>query len=440
MYHYLAAFQGNLRSRSQEGKKGINPFLNFDSSSFSTQAKNSFNSVAAQAFAMLPGPTVACCEEPKKMKKDLTKKWYYYSGPPADARTLKRVKLFSGSMGTEMGADVAELLGIGLARANLGQYVDGEISLQLAENVRGKDVFLIAPTTTNDGWMELFLLTACCARASAKQVTAVIPFFGYSRLDQRVAREPIAASDMARALEEMGVDRVVSVDMHTQQLAGFFRCKIPADNVEPWGVAAGYFAEQLAAGHEGRAVGVTVVAAHENHMKRAKTLQGLLARRLAEHYPQWGQSGDGGPVVSVAAVSKMRTREDHSRGVHRQLIGEAKGEICIIVDDLCDTGTTLVEAAQLLKEEGAVAVWGFSTHGRFSGDGARRVSQCQALDYLVCTDTIPFQRFLGEDVLNSGKIRQLSIAPLIAEIIHRIHDKKDCDDILFPSSKKKAIK
>mmetsp|Transcript_17945 Transcript_17945/g.23616 ORF Transcript_17945/g.23616 Transcript_17945/m.23616 type:complete len:464 (-) Transcript_17945:196-1587(-) len=371
-----------------------------------------------------PSDAAYSVDKINSFQKDTTKSWYFYSGPPKDPRSLNRVKIFAGSMGTEMTSDVAKLLNMKTGRVALGQYKDGEISVHIEENIRGKDVFVVAPAFTQDSWMELFLLVSAARRASAKQITVVVPFFGYARLDQRVKREPIAAADMARMLEEMGVDHLVSVDFHTMQLAGFFQPKISADNIEPWGVAAGYFIEQLEEMKADKPLKVVVVASHENHMRRATSLRDLIVR-----YSAGRQDLD----VQVAAISKMRTREDHHRGIHRQLIGQVEGSICIVVDDLCDTGTTITEAADLLKESGADKVWAFATHGRFSAGGAEKVTASTTLDYLVCTDTIPFHRFISKDVLNVGKIRQLSMAPIIAESIHRMHDKRNIDALLYPT-------
>jgi len=402
----------------------------------------------------LASPRVAFCEEIEQsagFQKETTKNWYYYTGPPKDPEVLKRVRIFAGPLAKDLTEDITQLLQLSTGRLYLSKFADGETSVQIVENIRGKDVYLVATTLTNDSWMELLLMVAAAKRSSAKRIVAVIPFFGYSRMDQRVMREPIAAADMCRMLEEMGVDHVVSVDLHSEQLVGFFHPNIPADNIQPWGVVAHYLCEQFQALKESgkRFDKIVVVASQENNMKRASLLRDLIEQHLDESDSSkvastkgpisMGTPAAGQNNVQLAAVSKFRTRdvqntrdERRSQPITRQLIGNVEGALCLVVDDLVDTGTTLTETAMLLKQNGAETVWAYATHGRFSAGGEKRVAECAALDRLLVTDTIPFHRFVAPDMLKNGKIRQLSIAPIVAETIHRMHDKRNFEELLYP--------
>jgi ribose-phosphate pyrophosphokinase len=286
-----------------------------------------------------------------------------------------------------------------LGRAFVGKFSDGEINVELIENVRGRDVFLVQPTCppVNDNLMELLIMADACRRASARSVTAVVPYFGYSRQDRRprATRSPISAKLVANMMAGAGIDRVLTIDLHANQIEGFF--DIPVDNVYASPVLLGDAWRQ-------RYENMIVVSPDVGGVVRARAL----AKRLDD--------------VELAIIDKRRPRPNESKVMN--IIGEVKGRTCVLIDDMVDTAGTLCLAAQALKDEGAIKVVAYITHAILSGSAVDKISK-SALDELVVTDTIP----LSEAARQCGRIRQLTVAGLLGETIRRIRDEESVSSL-----------
>jgi len=286
-----------------------------------------------------------------------------------------------------------------LGRALVGRFSDGEIQVEIMENVRGKDVYLVQSTCppTNEHLMELLVMADACRRASAGRITAVIPYLGYARQDrrQRAMRVPITAKLVADMIGAAGVNRVLTVDLHADQIQGFF--DVPVDNVYASPVLLGEVWKQ-------KYDNMIVVSPDVGGVVRARAL----ARRLDN--------------ADLAIIDKRRQRANESQVMN--IIGDVRGRSCILVDDLVDTAGTLCQAAQALKDEGAVRVIAYITHPVLSGKAVERVS-ASALDELVVTDTIP----LGEEARKCKRIRVLSVAELLAETMRRIRDEESVSSL-----------
>ena len=301
-----------------------------------------------------------------------------------------RLMVFSGSASRKLAEGVVRHLNIHLGRASVGMFSDGETMVELLENVRGKDVFVLQSTCSpaNDNLMELMAMVDALKRSSAARVTAAIPYFGYARQDRRPrsARVPITAKVVANMLQSVGVDRVLTMDLHADQIQGFF--DIPVDNIYASPVLLTDLRQQ---NYED----LIVVSPDVGGVVRARAL----AKQLG---------------CDLAIIDKRRPRANVSEVMH--VIGEIEGRNCVIMDDMIDTAGTLVKAAEVLKERGAKKVYAYCTHPIFSGPAIERIAKGQALDEVVVTNTIP----LSDSAKACGKIRQLSVAPLIAETIQRI--------------------
>ena len=301
-----------------------------------------------------------------------------------------QLMLFSGNANPKLSRDIAAYLKTPIGEAVVGQFSDGEIQIEILENVRGKDVFLVQPTCvpTNDNTMELLLMLDALKRASAARVTAVIPYFGYARQDRRPrsARVPISAKVVADMIGECGADRVLTVDLHADQIQGFF--DIPVDNVYASPVLLGEIWRQ-------KYDNLIVVAPDVGGVVRARAV----AKRLDD--------------ADLAIIDKRRPKANESRVMN--IIGDVDGRTCVLVDDLVDTAGTLCKAAAALKEEGAIKVVAYVTHPVLSGPAIKNISN-SVLDELVVTDSIP----LSPAGAACPKIRQLSIGGLLAETIRRI--------------------
>jgi len=304
--------------------------------------------------------------------------------------TDSKLMLFSGNANPKLSQDIAGYLKTSLGQALVGKFSDGEIQIEILENVRGKDVFVVQPTCapTNDNVMELLMLLDALKRSSAGRVTAVIPYFGYARQDRRPrsARVPISAKVVADMIGECGADRVLTVDLHADQIQGFF--DIPVDNVYASPVLLGEIWRR-------KYENLIVVAPDVGGVVRARAV----AKRLDD--------------ADLAIIDKRRPKPNESRVMN--IIGDVKGKTCVVVDDLVDTAGTLCKAAAALKEEGAIRVVAYVTHAVLSGPAITTISNSE-LDELVVTDTIP----LTAAAKACPKIRQLSIAGLLAETIRRI--------------------
>ncbi|MCB1776103.1 MAG: ribose-phosphate pyrophosphokinase [Candidatus Competibacteraceae bacterium] len=299
--------------------------------------------------------------------------------------------VFAGNSHPQLAHAIVHHLQMPLGQAVVSRFSDGEVMVELMENVRGKDVFIVQPTCypTNDNIMELLVIADALRRSSAVRVTAVIPYFGYSRQDRRPrsARVPISAKVVANMITSVGVDRVLTVDLHADQIQGFF--DIPVDNIYATPMVLSDIQEQNLGD-------LTVVSPDVGGVVRARAL----AKRLADS--------------ELAIIDKRRPAPNQAQVMH--VIGDVEGQHCIIVDDMVDTAGTLCLAARALKEWGAASVRGYCTHAVLSGAAAKNIGN-SALDELVVTDTIP----LRPDSAECPNIRQISVAGLLAESMRRIH-------------------
>ena len=298
--------------------------------------------------------------------------------------------VFSGNANLDLSEGIVKKLNMRLGMAAVGRFSDGEIAVEIQENVRGKDVFVIQPTCspTNENLMELLVMIDALKRASASRITAVIPYYGYARQDRRTrsARVPISAKLVARMLEQAGASRLLTVDLHADQIQGFF--DIPVDNVYSSPILLGDIWRQ-------QYQKLIVVSPDVGGVVRARAI----AKRLDD--------------ADLAIIDKRRPRANVSEIMH--IIGDVDGRTCVLVDDLVDTAGTLCHAAAALKKHGAIKVVAYCTHAVLSGDAMKNINSSD-LDELVVTDTIP----LNLDAIQSGKIRQLSVVEMLAETIRRI--------------------
>jgi len=302
---------------------------------------------------------------------------------------LERLMVFTGNANPRLAQDVVKHLNITLGRAVVGKFSDGEVLIELLENVRGKDVFVLQSTSmpTNDNLMELLIMADALKRSSAARVTAAIPYFGYARQDRRPrsARVAISAKVVANMLTAVGVSRVLTMDLHADQIQGFF--DMPVDNIYAAPVLLGDVWKQ---GYEN----LIVVSPDVGGVVRARAL----AKRMES---------------DLAIIDKRRPKANVSEVMN--VIGEVEGRTCVIMDDMVDTAGTLCKAAQVLKAEGATKVVAYCTHPVLSGGAVERIAASD-MDELVVTDTIP----LRDDAKACPKIRQLTVAGLLAETILRI--------------------
>ncbi len=307
--------------------------------------------------------------------------------------------VFTGSAHPELAQDIARCLHVPLARAHVGRFSDGEINVEILENVRGRETFIIQPTCppAAEHLMELLVMVDAARRASAARITAVIPYFGYARQDRRprASRVPITAKLVAKLIAAAGVDRVLTVDLHADQIQGFF--DIAVDNVYASPLLLGDVWKQ-------KYDDMVVVSPDVGGVVRARAL----AKRLDD--------------ADLVIIDKRRARANQSEVMN--IIGEVEGKNCVMIDDMVDTAGTLCHAAGALKDRGAASVAAYITHAVLSGPAVERVTD-SALDEMVVTDTIP----LNEEARACGKIRQLSTANLLAETMRRISDEESVSSL-----------
>lgn len=305
------------------------------------------------------------------------------------------IKLFAGNATPELAKRIAERLYTSLGDATVGRFSDGEIQVQINENVRGGDIFIVQSTCapTNDNLMELIVMVDALRRASAGRITAVIPYFGYARQDRRVrsARVPITAKVVADFLSSVGVDRVLTCDLHAEQIQGFF--DVPVDNVFGSPVLLDDILKKT------DLVNPIVVSPDIGGVVRARAVAKLLND------------------ADMAIIDKRRPKANVSQVMH--IIGDVAERDCILVDDMIDTGGTLVKAAEALKERGARRVFAYATHAVFSGSAAKNLAN-DALDEVVVTDTIP----LSAEIRALNKVRVLTLSGMLAEAIRRISNEE----------------
>ena len=305
-----------------------------------------------------------------------------------------KMMVFTGNANRELAQKVASRLYLSLGKADVGKFSDGEVAVELNENVRGKDVFVLQSTCapTNDNLMELIVMIDALRRASATRITAVVPYFGYARQDRRVrsARVPITAKVVADMMVTVGVDRVLTMDLHAEQIQGFFAC--PVDNV-----------------YGSPILNDDIVACnYDNLMVVSPDIGGVVrASAIAKQLDD----------ADLAIIDKRRPRANEAQVMN--LIGEVDGRTCLLVDDMVDTAGTLCQAGNALKERGATKVVAYCTHAVLSGNALDNIRNSQ-LDELVVTDTIP----LSEEAKTISKIRQLTTADLLAESIRRVSNEE----------------
>src|SRR6201996_4061307 len=307
--------------------------------------------------------------------------------------------LFTGTANRDLAPEIAKHLGVPLGGAEVGRFSDKEVNVELIDNVRGRDVFIVQSTCppVNDHLMELLVLVDACRRASAARITAVVPYFGYSRQDRRprATRSAITARMVANMISGAGVNRLLTIDLHADQIQGFF--DIPVDNVYASPVLLGDAWKQTYTNK-------IVVSPDVGGVVRARAF----AKRLDDS--------------ELAIIDKRRPRPNESKVMN--IIGDVEGKTCVLVDDMIDTAGTLCQAAQALKDDGAIKVVAYITHPVLSGKGIQGVSN-SALDELLVTDTIP----LSAHAKACGRIRQLSVAALLAETIRRIRDEESVSSL-----------
>ena len=312
---------------------------------------------------------------------------------------IERMMIFAGNANPQLAQAVADNIGVPLGKATVSQFSDGEIHVEILENVRGCDVFVIQPTCapTNDNLMELLIMVDALQRASAGRITAVIPYFGYARQDRRVRsrRMPITAKLVSDMLSTSHVDRILTIELHSEQIQGFF--DLPVDNIYASGVLGTDIRTQ-------KYQNPCVVSPDAGGVVRARELAKAL--------------GD----VELAIIDKRRPEPNVSAVMH--IIGNVKGKTCIIIDDMVDTAGTLCHAADALKKEGAIKVFAYVTHPVLSGPAVDNIN-ASSLDSLVVTDTIP----LSKEALECKKIRQISVAKILSQSVERINREESISDL-----------
>ena len=307
--------------------------------------------------------------------------------------------VFAGNANKQLASSISKHLGFPLGKCHVGSFSDGEVTVEIMENVRGRDVFLVQPTCppVNDNLMELLVMADALRRASAARITAVIPYFGYSRQDRRPRSQRVAitAKLAASMVTAAGVDRVLTIDLHADQIQGFF--DIPVDNVYASPVL-------LHDAWKQRYDNMVVVSPDVGGVVRARAL----AKRLDD--------------ADLAIIDKRRPRANEAKVMH--IIGDVSGKVCVLIDDMIDTAGTLCQAVAALKAKGATKVVAYITHPVLSGPAVERIN-ASLLDELVVTDTIP----LSEAAAESPRIRQLSTAELLAETMRRISDEESVSSL-----------
>ena len=308
--------------------------------------------------------------------------------------------IFSGNANKALAKSVAKNLGITLGKASVKTFSDGEISVEIEENVRGQDIYIIQPLSdpVNDNLMELLIMVDALKRSSVERISVVLPYFGYSRQDRRArsARVPITAKVVANMLTSMGVERLLTIDLHADQIQGFF--DIPVDNI----YATPLFLADI---HKQNYQDTIIVSPDVGGVVRARAL----AKQLNS---------------DLAIVDKRRPEANVSEVM--QIIGDVKDKCCIIVDDICDTAGTLCHAADALKDQGASKVFAYITHPIFSGKADQNISN-STIDGIIVTDTIK----LSKKINDTGKIRQITVAEMLAETLRRIDNKESVSSLFI---------
>ena len=326
---------------------------------------------------------------------------------------MRRAKVFSGRSNRKLAEEIAQHLGMKLGAITVGRFADGEVNVMVDENVRGQDIYIIQPTCppkVNENLVELLLMISTMRRASARRITAVIPYYGYARQDRKMtSRVPISAADVARLLEAMGVDRVIAVDLHCGQIQGFFGPRVPVDNLEAAQTGVDYFGKL-----DPPLKNPVIVSPDAGGVYRAQQFQNKLHKLTGEE-------------PGIAMIIKQRAKA----GVIRKmdLVGTVDGCDAIIVDDMIDSGGTLCKAAKEIENYGANRVFAFATHGLFSGNADKNIRE-SCMEQVVVVNTVP----LAANMETNPKLTQLSVAPLLADAIRRVHARKSVSE-LFSNTK-----
>lgn len=372
-----------------------------------------------------------------------TQRWYYYTGQLNEKdKWFRRCCLFAGKTHPQLADDVARFLGVPLSNARVARFADSEVSIDVLDSVRGCDVFVLQSVSrgfpnisVNDSLMELTLFVSALRRASARSITAILPYYGYARQDRRLEQAPIAAADVAQILTAAGLSRLVAMDLHSGQIQGFFPPSVPVDNLSAVFVAAAWFAEQGL--HE-----AVVVSPDAGGVTRAKEFRNTLhyvGRQIASQRP--GAGADHGPSTpsppseapsedtdaSQKLAMLIKQRSGASKIERMDLVGSVDGQDVILIDDILDTAGTLCGAAMECKRRGARRVFAFCTHGLLSGSAARKLAEaCAAgdLEYIVVSNTVPQQPWAEWEAacgdLPPPRLKVLSVAALLAEVIKRL--------------------
>ena len=314
----------------------------------------------------------------------------------------KGLDIFTGTANPEFASEVSEILGIKISKADVGYFSDGELKVEIEENVRGHDTFIIQSTCspTNKNVMEIMLIADALKRSSASRITAVVPYYGYARQDRRVrsARVPISAKVVADMFASVGIDRVLTIDLHSETIQGFF--DMPADNV----YATKFMVDDIKDNNDRNEV--VVVSPDVGGVVRSRALAKLL------------------DDTDLAIIDKRRSVANESEVMN--IIGEVEGKVCIVPDDIIDTAGTLCNAAKALKDKGAKAVKAYITHPVLSGPAIERLNKSD-IDELIVTNSIP----LNKDAKKCSKIRVISIANIIAECITRLSNEESLSEMFL---------
>jgi len=356
-----------------------------------------------------------------------------YYIPPAEE---SRMKIFSGNANWHLANEISMHLGTQLGRAAVRRFPDGEVSVHVLDNVRGKDVFLVQPLAppVNENLMELLLLTTTLRRSSARRITAVIPYYGYCRSTHKNKNErtPIAAADVAKMLQVAGVDRVIAVDLHHAQIQGFFGPSTPVDNLDVSSLAIPYFKTKFLRSP-------VIVSPDPNGAARAKVFRDKLIKSkidaslavIVDHNSKkrgWEEDqGDVDAAVNLNTINDWTFQQ--LEGI--ELVGDVTGKDVIIFDDMIESGARITRAAKKLKLAGARRVFAFATHGLFLGKAYERIEKSDLIE-VVCVNTVPLRTINVGGVnswVYSNKVHQLSVAALLAEAIRRIHKKQSVTEL-----------
>mmetsp|Transcript_5225 Transcript_5225/g.6949 ORF Transcript_5225/g.6949 Transcript_5225/m.6949 type:complete len:464 (-) Transcript_5225:149-1540(-) len=350
----------------------------------------------------------------RKKKRVMANDGSQFYIPPSDT---SKMKVFSGNGNWHLANEISMHLGTTLGRATVKRFADGEVSVNIHDNVRGKDVFVIQPVgpPVNENLMELLLMISTLRRASARKITAVIPYFGYSRQSNREdGKTPIAAADVAKMLSVAGADRIVAIDLHNAQIAGFFGPETPVDNLDVSGIAIPYFETKFLQKP-------VIVSPDANGAARAKSFRD----KLIHH----GMDASLAVLLDHNQTKRGEAKEeddDYVDANDMELVGDVRGRDCVIFDDMVDSGKSITRCTKKLKQLGAKRVFAFATHGLFLSGAYDRIEKSDLIE-VVCVNTIPLQTTQVAGVSSwtySSKIHQLSVAALLAEAIRRIQNKQ----------------